>query len=84
MDPVEERVEAALMADQLGSEWRWGRRWRVVGLVVMAVERRESLKERVRLERARLGRELVVVGSVAVVVVEVKLRSRSEYSGGGK
>ncbi len=61
---------AALMADQCGSEVRWGWGWRV--------ERRDSLKLRVRLERAKLlVRALEQVKSVVVVVELVKLRSRS-------
>ena len=65
------------MADQRGSHLRW---WRVVILVVLVVlveqERRDSLKLRVRLDRAKLERALEE-GKVLSVVVEVKLKSRS-------
>jgi hypothetical protein len=85
--PSEEMLVAALMAAQCG----WGRLyWGVVVVVVVEVEvegeeRRDSLKLRVKLLRAKLLRALEQA-KVRSLVVEaevqlVKLRSRSEYEG---
>lgn len=76
---------AALIAAQCGSELRWGRLYCGVVLVVVEVEveeRRDSLKLRVKLLRAKLLRALeqAKVRSVVVEVQLVKLRSRSGYS----
>ena len=66
------------MTDQCGSDIRWGRRWTAAEVVVV-VERRDSLKLRVRLLRARLFRaEVTVVGAEVELV---KLRWRSESGG---
>lgn len=73
-EPVGDRVVAALIADQLGCDLRCGR----VGWIVVFdddVERCDSLKLSVRLERARLVRAEVVV---------VKEESRSVSGGDGK
>ena len=70
---------AALMDDQWGSNWRWGRGRRLGAAEeegIVRVERRDSLKLRVKLERAKLVRALVV--KVAAEVQLVKLKSISE------
>lgn len=55
-----------------------------VNVAAEVEERRDSLKLRVKLLLARLLLALTVRSVVVFVVVLLKLRSRSEYSGGYK
>lgn len=80
---------AAFIAVQCGSDLRWCCEnigtVAVVVVVAVAEDRRESrsLKLRVRLLRAKLVRALEEETKVRSVVQEVKLKSRSPYSGLG-
>lgn len=79
---------AAFIAVQCGSDLRWcceNIGTAAVVVVAVAEDRRESrsLKLRVRLLRAKLVRALEEETKVRSVVQEVKLKSRSPYSGLG-
>lgn len=84
----DDMLVAAFIAVQCGSDLRWcceNIGTAAVVVVAVAEDRRESrsLKLRVRLLRAKLVRALEEETKVRSVVQEVKLKSRSPYSGLG-